>query len=159
MGHQGIGEHLYNVGMLPVCANARWSDRSLGFQKAWSVWIVVGRRDMEWPFNSWSLLDWLGGSDARIYPLFTAGCLPLFRRGFWGPENVTVPGSHSLWTNMQFTVVGYAVSPLPCCFSIQLNWTYIEGRIYMLLRNINTVTWFLISRNSILLKSDICSFC
>lgn len=122
MGQQGIGEHLYNVGMLPVCANARWSDRSLGFQKAWSVWIVVGRRDMEWPFNSWSLLDWLGGSDARIYPLFTAGCLPLFRRGFWGPENVTVPGSHSLWTNMQFTVVGYAVSPLPCCFLFLLRY-------------------------------------
>lgn len=37
-----------------------------------------------------------GGRDPGVNVLFTARCLPLFRRGFLGTENVIVPKSNNV---------------------------------------------------------------
>lgn len=119
MGQQGIGEHLiHNLGTLPVYAAASWSDKILGLQGTCIISVVIGRRGVEAPsFTSW--VDCQVRVTLVLLCSLLSSCLPLPRRGFWGPETVIVPEALRLWTNPRFTFMEQQLevtSPLPCCF-------------------------------------------
>ena len=92
--------------------------KSTGLQETCIISIVIGRRGVEIPsFTSWV--------DCRVRVILVllcsllSSCLPLSRRGFWGPETVIVPKALRLWTNPRFTFMEQQLdvtSPLPCCF-------------------------------------------
>lgn len=85
-----------------LCSTAKWSDRSPGFPEGR---FSCGRREGDGtpPFNSWGLLGCQVEVILELIYCSAAWCLPLFRRGFWVPENVIDPQPFRLWTDTHFT--------------------------------------------------------
>lgn len=135
MGQQGIGEHLvHNFAMLPVCATAKWSDRSVVLLRGLGHFKCRREGCATTPFQLGELAGLSGRSDARVNLLFIAWCLPLQERFLSSRECDWLRGTHyceqihgsHLWES-QFSVLSY----LPY-FTIQLsslNTSYTESRI------------------------------
>ena len=82
-------------------------------------------------FELIGLAELSGGRDPGVFVLFTASCLPLFRRGFLGTENVVFPkvtqceeGHASLLWSMPHllypVVYTFSAISLSLCCTVQL---------------------------------------
>ena len=109
MGQQGFEEHLiHNFGILPMCATASWSDKILGLQETCIISIVTGRRGVEAP----SCTSWVVCQVRMILVLLCSllsSCLPLSRRGFWGPWDCDRPKGTQTVNKSKVHIHGAAV--------------------------------------------------